>query len=59
MLKSIGAFVFIRSREVVRFVFIRSREVVRFWEGPLSEAPLYFTDSNYDGNILKPYLPKE
>ena len=29
MLKSIGA-----------FVFVRSREVVRFWEGPLREAPL-------------------
>ena len=30
MLKSIGA-----------FVCVRSREVVRFWEGPLIEAPLY------------------
>ena len=30
MLKSIGA-----------FVFVRSREVVRFWEGPLREVPLY------------------
>ena len=30
MLKSIRA-----------FVFVRSREVVRFWEGPLREAPLY------------------
>ena len=30
MLKSIGA-----------FVCVRSREVVRFWEGPLREAPLY------------------
>ena len=30
MLKSIGA-----------FVFGRSREVGRFWEGPLREAPLY------------------
>ena len=29
MLKSISA-----------FVFVRSREVVRFWEGPLREAPL-------------------
>ena len=29
MLKSIGA-----------FVFVRSREVVRFWEGPLREVPL-------------------
>ena len=29
MLKSIGA-----------FVCVRSREVVRFWEGPLREAPL-------------------
>ena len=30
MLKSIGA-----------FVFVRWREVVRFWEGPLREVPLY------------------
>ena len=30
MLKLIGA-----------FVFVRSREVVCFWEGPLREAPLY------------------
>ena len=32
MLKSIGAFVCVRSKEV---------NVVRFWEGPLREAPLY------------------
>ena len=31
MLKSIGA-----------FVCVCSREVVRFWEGPLREAPLYY-----------------
>jgi len=31
MLKSIGAFVCVRSKEV---------NVVRFWEGPLREAPL-------------------
>ena len=31
MVKSIGA-----------FVCVRLREVVRFWEGPLREAPLYF-----------------
>ena len=32
MLKSIGA-----------FVFVRCRVGGRFWEGPLWEAPLYFT----------------
>ena len=34
MLKSIGD-----------FVFVRSKEVVRFWEGPLREAPLYICTS--------------
>ena len=29
------------SLDTGAFVFVRSREVVRFWEGPLGEVPLY------------------
>ena len=38
MLKSIGA-----------FVFGRSREVGRFWEGPLREVPLYMQQEEDEG----------
>jgi len=42
MLKSIGA-----------FVCVHSREVVRFWEGPLREAPLYTCISMQDKGGLR------
>jgi hypothetical protein len=40
MLKSIGA-----------LVGVRLREVVLFWEGPLREAPLYMPNKNRWGEI--------
>ena len=39
----LGGYFYIKRllKSIGTFVFIRSREVVRFWEGPLREAPLY------------------
>jgi len=44
MLKSIGA-----------FVCVRSREVVRFWEGPLREAPLYLIQNQIIASLVTRY----